>query len=397
MMKTPIKYDKQFQKVCGILMFVTGSILIMFFLLLLFDGDKTVNPDAWMIFVCLAAYAAVPLFPFSVILYVDAAVYFRRLQKNHFPIPEKMKDYDNDLGRLPRTEVVENRYAQDSQVAAVLALIVYAVFLLCDILYLAKWLDYGESDATALFVILMLLHLYFPLQAFLFYRQKDTKKYVDEVDIRGGRKVRTGLMGAVGTLIFVSFIAAFSVMTAHSMTSYVYKSKFGHYDKTLDEFWGKATITVTSDDLDDGVWDSRITNTEEGANMSPQLSFAPVDGADHYVIYMVDESANYWVHWLAVDVHETELNTGENQKYGNDGEFRYVGPYPPAGSGEHVYTVYVYALKGQPDSDLELKFDEPSLRGDYLYYDYLNISGRGNPDRYGNVLAYGYLSGVYER
>ena len=56
-----------------------------------------------------------------------------------------------------------------------------------------------------------------------------------------------------------------------------------------------------------------------------------------------------------------------------------------------------FALKGQPDSNLELKFDEPSLRGDYLYYDYLNISERGNPDRYGNVLAYGYLSGVYER
>ena len=147
----------------------------------------------------------------------------------------------------------------------------------------------------------------------------------------------------------------------------------------------------------DGIWDSRISNTETGSNQSPQLSFAPVDGADHYVIYMVDESANYWVHWLAVDVHETELNTGENQKYGNDGEFRYVGPYPPVSSGEHVYTVYVYALRAQPDSDLELKFDEPFLRGDYLYYDYLNISERGNPDRYGNVLAYGYLSGVYER
>ena len=397
-MKTPIKYDKQFQKACRILMLVTGSILILFFFLLFFGGDKAVDLNAWMSILCLAAsYMAVPLFPFSVILYVDATFYFRRLQKNHFSVPEKKKDYDNDLSRLPRTKVVENRYAHDSQVAAVLALVVYAVFLLCDILYLAKWLDYGESDATALFVILMFLHLYFPIQAFLFFRQKNMQKYVDEVDIRDGRKVRTSLMGAIVTLIFVSFIAAFSVMTAHSMTDYVYKSRYGHYDKTLGEFWEKATLTVTSDDLQDGVWDSRITNTEVGSDQSPQLSFAPVEGADHYVIYMVDESANNWVHWLAVDVHETELNTGENQKYGNDGNFQYVGPYPPDGSGEHVYTVYVYALKDQPDSDMELEFDEPFLSGDYLYYDYLNISERGKPDRYGNVLAYGYLSGVYVR
>ncbi|MBQ3786329.1 MAG: hypothetical protein II799_03555, partial [Lachnospiraceae bacterium] len=74
-----------------------------------------------------------------------------------------------------------------------------------------------------------------------------------------------------------------------------------------------------------------------------------------------------------------------------------VGPYPPKGSGDHVYTVYVYALKGSPGIAPEYKFDEKYLRGDYLYYDYLNVSEKSDVDTYGNVLAYGYISGVYGR
>lgn len=397
-MKTKIKYDKQFQRVCRILTIVTGILMLLFWGLLLFGEKLAVDASDWMIYACLVGYVSALFFPLLLVLYVDATVYLRRLKRNHFSVPEKKKDYDGDLSRLPRTETVENRYVKDSLVATVLTLVVYGVFLLFDILYLLKWLDYGESDATGMFGVLMVLHLYFPIQAVVFHAQKNTQKYVDEVDLRDNRKARISIMGAVGILIFVGCIGAFSVTTAHSMTDYIYKSRYGHYDKTLDQFLEKATLTVTSDDLKDGVWDSRITDTEAGDNVSPQISFDPVEGADHYVIYMVDESAHSWVHWLATDVHETSLDTGANlKKYENDGKFRYVGPYPPAGSGEHVYTVYVYALKGQPDSDLQLEFDEPSLSGDYLYYDYLNISERGNPNRYGNVLAYGYLSGVYER
>ena len=42
-------------------------------------------------------------------------------------------------------------------------------------------------------------------------------------------------------------------------------------------------------------------------------------------------------------------------------------------------------------------FDEKYLRGDYLYYDYLNVSEKSDVDTYGNFLAYGYISGVYGR
>jgi phosphatidylethanolamine-binding protein (PEBP) family uncharacterized protein len=181
-----------------------------------------------------------------------------------------------------------------------------------------------------------------------------------------------------------------------SMTDYIYKSRNGHYDKTIDEFKDKATMTVSSKDLQDGKWDDRITNTEKGENLSPELSFDKVEGAEYYYIYMVDETANNWVHWIATDIQKEELDTGANTKeYKDNPDFKYIGPYPPKGSGEHTYTIYVFAMKGKPDSDVKPEFDEASLSGDYMYYDYLSISKQGNPNEYGNVISYGYISGNY--
>ena len=68
---------------------------------------------------------------------------------------------------------------------------------------------------------------------------------------------------------------------------------------------GKETFALSSGDLHDGVWDTVITNTVNGENVSPQLSWEPVDGAECYAIYMVDTSANCWIHWKSGGVTET--------------------------------------------------------------------------------------------
>ena len=240
-MKTRIKYDRQFQKVCKVLMIATGSVLILFACVLIATWDDVSSMADLVVFLGLLAYASVPLFPLSLILYLDATIYLIRLEKNHFSIPEKKKDYDDDLRKVPRTEVVENCYAKDSQIAMALALAAYAVVLICDVAYLVLWLGYGESDAVALFVILMLLHSYFPIQAVRFSKQRDVQKYVDEVDVRDFRKARTGLMGAIGLLLLAGMIAALSVGMAHTMTKYVYKSRNRQYERTMDDFHDKAT------------------------------------------------------------------------------------------------------------------------------------------------------------
>lgn len=135
---------------------------------------------------------------------------------------------------------------------------------------------------------------------------------------------------------------------------------------------------LTSDDLHDGVWDTVITNTEYGSNVSPQLKWAPVDGAQVYAIYMVDTSANNWIHWKSNDVSETEL------KQGWAGSSDYVGPYPP--SGTHDYEIYVFALK-TPVERLKGSVNSDAAKFKEFVRD---IDGDD-----ANIISYGHIAGTY--
>ena len=99
-----------------------------------------------------------------------------------------------------------------------------------------------------------------------------------------------------------------------------------------------ASLTITSSDLIDGEWNCDITSSR-GSNRTPELSWNAIDGAEEYVIYMIDTSANNWLHWRVSGLTDTHLDPGSQA-----GE--YVGPYPP--SGTHTYIIKVYALSAPP-------------------------------------------------
>jgi phosphatidylethanolamine-binding protein (PEBP) family uncharacterized protein len=257
----------------------------------------------------------------------------------------------------------------------IITITAYLACVIWDICFLVKWNRYGEAEnALFVFVLLMLLHLALLILAIKLFVQRKSLK-----------------IPLLGIIIIVLIVVA-SDAVANSMVEYVYNSKNRRVDMTLDDFKTNAKMKVTSDDLKNGVWDNSITNTSKGQNMSPHLSFDKVEGASYYVIYMVDESANNWVHWYA-EVSDTTLNHGANS-----GD--YIGPYPPMGSGDHTYTVYVYALSDKPGRVYTGKypeFNEPWFSGDILWSD-LNIKdGSTQPILYGNVISYGYIQGVYSR
>ena len=405
----PIRYDKKSKKNWLIRLIISGSAILLFILVYLFDSvilaksDFLSSMDFLLVFfavLSVAMYISVPVFVISLLKFIDSSMYLWRLKKNYFELPEDKKLYENDLNKLPRTNQAENMYARDGLVGGLLYILAYAGFVAADIYYVIKWTRLGETDAIVLFVFMMIVHLFFLIFALYLFHQKDTTKYVDDVDLDAGsiRKTRMSIVRSITILVITSIISVMGVTTVFTMTKYIYKSRYGHYDKTLDGFKEKATMNINSEDLHEGVWSDRISNTDKGENLSPELSFDKVEGAEYYFIYMVDESANYWVHWVASDVREEELGTGANvKKYKDNSDFKYVGPYPPEGSGKHTYTIFVYAMKGKPDRDMGLEFDEKSLSPDYMYYDYLNISKSGDPNEYGNVIAYGYISGIYSR
>lgn len=151
--------------------------------------------------------------------------------------------------------------------------------------------------------------------------------------------------------------------------------------KGLD-FSKLSTFELSSDDLRDGVWDEDITNTSNGTNRSPQLSWEPVDGAGCYAIFMVDTTAVNWIHWKSVTESETVLPAGWAP------ESEYVGPYPPKGT-THDYEIYVMALKEQPERIKgSLNNSNPKLMEFFK-----DIDGE-NED---NIISYGHITGTYTK
>ncbi len=145
----------------------------------------------------------------------------------------------------------------------------------------------------------------------------------------------------------------------------------------------EINIEITSPNLTEGVWDTKITNTLNGENVSPELSWTAIDGASCYVVYMIDTKA-YWLH-MEVLTSDTDIALGQIDSSDDN---KYVGPYPPYGT--HPYNIYVVALKEAP-GDVNTHFDAGSNKIDD-FLEELDISQSGES---GNIIGYGVLEGEY--
>ena len=148
-----------------------------------------------------------------------------------------------------------------------------------------------------------------------------------------------------------------------------------------DDFVGDyPAFEVTTTSLE-GSWWADKTGTE---NVSPALSWDPVEGASCYVIYMVDLNANCFLHWVQGDITQTTLPEGFA-----DRSF-YIGPYPPTGS-VHQYNIYVIALKNpvkRVKGSTNSQFPElPRFIKD------LDTDKDGNT---GNIISAGKVIGLYK-
>lgn len=169
-------------------------------------------------------------------------------------------------------------------------------------------------------------------------------------------------------------------------------------DRTLKDL---PTFRVASSSIGkNGDWAYLITNTSMGENITPALNWEAVDGAEEYVIYMLDETADNWVHWKAIDIHTNSLPEGWGKTVQSS---EYIGPYPPKGQN-HTYTIYIFALKNRIyDSDtatptLRLSYFPGSVDKkldvslDRLIY---QLDMRASDQESGNILAYGKISATY--
>lgn len=182
-------------------------------------------------------------------------------------------------------------------------------------------------------------------------------------------------------LIAVGFVGSFAVAVEQ------YKFDFNKSD----------TFQVYSDDIADGIWNNDISNQADGQNLSPELHWEAVQGANIYYVYMIDETADNWLHWeidgipytdiskgLCDDEYKTVMNVDDYEVKG-----QYIGPYPPYGT--HTYTVYVFALKNEP-------FGVDATNFDGSGNDIAQIAEELNSSPYtdyNNLIGYGKISASY--
>ena len=153
-----------------------------------------------------------------------------------------------------------------------------------------------------------------------------------------------------------------------------------YFDASFD---GVPVFEVTSSDLNNCVWDSKISNTSYGENISPELTWSPVEGATSYAVFMIDSN------WLHMDVFTTDTTLAEGAIGRGDRGSQFVGPYPPKGT-THTYSVFVFALKGEI-GQVPFAFDNGG-NSIFKIFDALDTDANGNE---GNVLAYGRLDGNF--
>ena len=146
---------------------------------------------------------------------------------------------------------------------------------------------------------------------------------------------------------------------------------------------GYDTFEVTSTDLNDGVWDDIISNTDIGENKSPQLSWEPVEGAKVYAVYMFDTNTNGYLHWRSGGITETTLPQGFASP------LDYNGPHIGHGY-THNFDIYVIALKA-PTGRLKGTVNGQNKKlGEFIKE--LDTDAEGNT---GNIISYGKISGLF--
>jgi Raf kinase inhibitor-like YbhB/YbcL family protein len=128
----------------------------------------------------------------------------------------------------------------------------------------------------------------------------------------------------------------------------------------VDEREDIRQIVVTSPAQGvDGRLDDRCSAYHD--NISPQLSWEPVDGAAAFAVVVEDPDApreHPFVHWLIWNIpgaarglpeglpNEPQLITPQRAVQGrnDNGGYGWFGPMPPAGHGVHRYYFQVFAL-----------------------------------------------------
>jgi len=141
------------------------------------------------------------------ILYINCLLYFRRLRKHGYEIPERRQDYGYHLDRLRRTTDVPNRTEGSSIISTVLAIICW-IIALCNFIGAFIFWDMHivvKDIATVCMVgfgVIVLVWIFIGRE---YWKERDCSKYRDDVELDMNRRQRMHFFpGLVGVLIILA-------------------------------------------------------------------------------------------------------------------------------------------------------------------------------------------------
>lgn len=392
-MKQFIKYDLKTKKANLIFNSVFTAVWSLSLLITLFNNNKSLTQinrfDAIVAGISIVTAYFIPVLWIN---YIGVCSYLHRLKKHGYILPYNKNDYNKDLAQLPRDEAANSADLNKNNIESLFLAglfsvvgIVQAIFFAYYILqkkYIISILGINSSSVVFIFFMILGAIVWFAL-AFNFIRQSDNKKYRDDVEPvfnTKKRKVRTNTDSGVIILLFLGIFTVLGDYFCTNLDNFIFKNSERYINMNI-----KSNDLITTGS--NGVWNDIITNTEKGKNKLPELDWDDVQGATEYAVFMYDITANNWLHLKACGIKQSDTFSADDFKY------EYIGPYPPKGTGKHIYKVVIYALRS-PAETYSCKFNAKNKKNiiDETYF----ILDRAN-GKSGNVVGMDIIYGEYSR
>lgn len=245
-----IKFDGRTIKI----LLITTIVSTFLFLTGLFCmlAEVEVGDTVIVVIVLLGLYVGGGIFLFAGLNLLIGFCYIRRLKAYGYEVPYKKEDYGNDLRNVPR--VSKNSCQEAKNVGSrVLSFIYAAVFLLVNVWnvrYIVRWHPYLGNDAVVFGVLLFLLDSFWAIAAFVFFRQADTQRYRDDVEIEDGRKERISLDKGIVDGIILLCIMMLIKSAAVGISDLMFYSRVEHDQDYLSTIRKEITVAMMEEHLD---------------------------------------------------------------------------------------------------------------------------------------------------
>lgn len=237
-----INYDRRTEKVlkCVALLALGLSVVIFGLMPALFMVMKQNMSNYFVIMLYGLYLVAIPGL-FAGIMWMDCKMYFARLKKYGYIIPERKRDYGNRLENVPRQMPLDETGqpldlgAKDSKKLGLIYLVIFGVILAEHMVYLVKWIPLDPEGSLFVLIFTLVPNLFWPIAAMLFFRQQNSEKYADDVAFHPYKKRRMSLGKGILLAIIMACLVLFWTFGIRMLSEVIYRSNLIEQQQEMEQ------------------------------------------------------------------------------------------------------------------------------------------------------------------